>query len=41
MIKIGILGYSGRMGRLIAEQIAANKGCSFAGGLVRRTAKKD
>ena len=35
MIKIGVLGYGGRMGQLIAEEIAANEKCALAGGVVR------
>ncbi|HUY68739.1 MAG TPA: dihydrodipicolinate reductase C-terminal domain-containing protein [Alphaproteobacteria bacterium] len=35
MIKIGLLGYTGRMGKLIAEEIAANDACVLAGGAVR------
>jgi 4-hydroxy-tetrahydrodipicolinate reductase len=35
MIKIGVLGYSGRMGCLIAEEIAASTACKLAGGVVR------
>jgi 4-hydroxy-tetrahydrodipicolinate reductase len=32
MIRIGILGYSGRMGQAIAAEIAASKLCVLAGG---------
>jgi 4-hydroxy-tetrahydrodipicolinate reductase len=35
MIKIGILGYGGRMGQLIATDIATRSDCVLAGGLVR------
>ncbi len=35
MIRIGLLGYSGRMGQAIAEEIAANDACTLAGGVVR------
>jgi 4-hydroxy-tetrahydrodipicolinate reductase len=35
MMKIGLLGYGGRMGRLIAEEIAASDVCVLAGGAVR------
>jgi 4-hydroxy-tetrahydrodipicolinate reductase len=35
MIKIGIFGYNGRMGQLIAEEVAAHEACTLAGGLVR------
>ena len=36
MIRIGIFGYSGRMGRLVAEEIATSDACVFAGGMVRK-----
>lgn len=35
MIRVGILGYSGRMGQLIADEILAGGACKLAGGLVR------
>ena len=35
MIRIGVLGYSGRMGRLIAEEIGGMQGCVLSGGVVR------
>jgi len=35
MIKIGILGYAGRMGQLIAEEVAANGACKLVGGADR------
>lgn len=35
MIKIGIMGYGGRMGQLIAEEIAANDACTLTGGVER------
>ena len=35
MIRIGILGYSGRMGQAIAADITARAGCMVAAGLVR------
>jgi 4-hydroxy-tetrahydrodipicolinate reductase len=35
MLRIGILGYSGRMGQLIAQEVAASDKCTLAGGLVR------
>ena len=35
MIRIGVLGYGGRMGRLIAEEIGAMSGCVLSGGVVR------
>jgi 4-hydroxy-tetrahydrodipicolinate reductase len=35
MIRIGILGYAGRMGQAIAEDIAIRDGCELAAGLVR------
>jgi len=36
VIKVGVLGYSGRMGRLIADEIAASDACALAGGVVRK-----
>ena len=35
MIRIGLLGYTGRMGQLIAEEIATRTDCVLAGGVVR------
>jgi 4-hydroxy-tetrahydrodipicolinate reductase len=35
MIKIGILGYAGRMGQAIAIEVAASDRCVLAGGVVR------
>ena len=35
MIRIGVLGYAGRMGTLIAQDILTRDDCSFAGGAVR------
>jgi 4-hydroxy-tetrahydrodipicolinate reductase len=35
MIKIGLFGYGGRMGQLIAEEIAASEACILASGGVR------
>lgn len=35
MIKIGLLGYSGRMGQAIAHEIALNDDCVLASGVVR------
>ncbi len=35
MIRVGILGYSGRMGQAIAAEIAAHEGCVLSGGVVR------
>lgn len=35
MIRIGLLGYSGRMGQAIAREIAASDACILAGGFVR------
>lgn len=35
MIRVGILGYNGRMGQLIAEQAMANETCILAGGADR------
>jgi len=35
MIRIGLLGYNGRMGQLIAAEIAAHKNCALAGGAGR------
>lgn len=35
MIRIGILGYSGRMGQLIAQEIAVSDACVLVGGVVR------
>ena len=35
MIKIGLLGYGGRMGQAIAAEIAANEACKLVGGVVR------
>jgi 4-hydroxy-tetrahydrodipicolinate reductase len=35
MIKIGLLGYSGRMGQAIAAEIAASNACVLTGGVVR------
>src|SRR5271170_709322 len=35
MIKIGLLGYGGRMGQLIVAEIAANGACTLAGGVDR------
>jgi len=35
MIKIGLLGYAGRMGQAIAAEIAASAACELAGGVVR------
>lgn len=35
MIKIGLLGYSGRMGQAIAHEIALNDACVLASGVVR------
>jgi len=40
MIRIGLLGYSGRMGQAIANEIAAVHQCQLAGGVVR-TLKPD
>lgn len=40
MIRIGLLGYSGRMGQAIAGEIAAVHQCSLAGGFVH-TLKPD
>lgn len=38
MIKIGLLGYAGRMGQLIAEEIKANDACTLvAGGVLEMT----
>lgn len=34
MIKIGILGYYGRMGQAVAAEVAANPACILAGGVV-------
>lgn len=36
MIKIGLLGYSGRMGQAIAAEIASGTACVLAAGLVRQ-----
>ena len=35
MIRIGVFGYSGRMGRLIADEILALPNATFSGGVVR------
>ncbi|MDX2027971.1 MAG: dihydrodipicolinate reductase C-terminal domain-containing protein [Alphaproteobacteria bacterium] len=35
MINIGLLGYSGRMGQMIAAEIAENVACALAGGAVQ------
>jgi len=35
MIKIGILGYAGRMGQLIADEVRANDACTLVGGADR------
>lgn len=34
MIKIGILGYYGRMGQAVAAEVTANPACTLAGGVV-------
>lgn len=36
MIRIGILGYDGRMGQLIAEEINASEFCALAGGVTEK-----
>jgi len=36
MIRIGLLGYSGRMGHAIAEEISGSKACKLVGGVVRQ-----
>jgi 4-hydroxy-tetrahydrodipicolinate reductase len=38
MVKIGLLGYAGRMGQAIADDIAGRKDCVLAAGLVRQLA---
>ena len=35
MIRIGLLGYSGRMGQLIAQEITAHDSCMLAAGMAR------
>lgn len=35
MIKIGLLGYSGRLGQAIAAEIAENMSCALSGGVVQ------
>ena len=35
MIRIGVLGYGGRMGQLIAAEIAASDAATLAGGADR------
>ncbi len=34
IVRIGILGYAGRMGKLIAQEIAENPACTLSGGAV-------
>lgn len=35
MTRVGLLGYGGRMGQLIADEIASHEFCTLSGGVVR------